>query len=342
MSSDPGCARDCPEWISVEGIITPGSASAFARVVADPGGRRLPVLISSHGGSVREALAMGQLIRAKGLAVAVARTLVANCPERARDCPGARGRAIVGGASCASACPLVLAGGVVRLVGPSPLVGVHQVTTIMKETEGVEGLTKTVKIYEQDWVDKTVEDYLTVMGVGDPMMTLLRKTPAANIRWLSLDEIRSSGLATGALDPTEPILVAGANGLNGRSFDKTAGPDLLAATAGRKGGDGPILALSYRRGGGALEIALTRQGARLAPSVAAWTMTVGEGAPLPLQSATDETARAFLPRDRFCGLRRDSRVVVTPTSSSAPGPDALSFDLSAATGVQGLFAEACP
>ena len=84
---------------------------------------------------------MGALIRSKGLVVAVARTMIANCPERARDCPGARGRAIVDGAFCASACPLILAGGVERLVGPAPQVGVHQITTVEKETEGVEHLT---------------------------------------------------------------------------------------------------------------------------------------------------------------------------------------------------------
>ena len=57
---------------------------------------------------MRDALAIGLMIHSKGLVVAVARTLIANCPERARDCPGARGRAIVGGAHCASACPLIL------------------------------------------------------------------------------------------------------------------------------------------------------------------------------------------------------------------------------------------
>ena len=35
MSSDKACEPDCPEWISVEGTITPGSAAAFAKIVAD-------------------------------------------------------------------------------------------------------------------------------------------------------------------------------------------------------------------------------------------------------------------------------------------------------------------
>ena len=42
-----------------------------------------------------------------------------------------------GGAFCASACPLILAAGVERLVGPVPMVGVHQITEVLKEKEGV-------------------------------------------------------------------------------------------------------------------------------------------------------------------------------------------------------------
>ncbi len=339
VSSDKACAPDCPEWISAEGIIRPGSAAAFAHVVEGLNGRRLPVLISSHGGSVRDALEMGALIRAKGLAVAVARTLLEDCPERARACPDPRGAAVVGGASCGSACPLVLAGGVERLVGPAPLVGVHEITTIMKETEGVAGLHKTVKLYEQDWVDRTVETYLSEAGVGEPVMSLLRKTPAANIRWLSLDELRSSGLATAALDPVEPILAEGASGLNARAFGADAEPDLLTAKVGDKEGLGLVLTLAYRRGGGALEVGLTRAGAQSTPVPADWASSVGGGASDMMTSMGSATASALLPRDRFCKLGRTGLLTAVPQSAPAKP---VSFDLADAAGVETLVSEACP
>jgi hypothetical protein len=136
-SADPACAPNCPEWLSAEGKIEPGSARAFAEAVNRLEGRRLPVLIHSPGGSVADAIAMGELIRSKGLAVAVARTLMPDCPESAPKCPDGPGTVITGGAICASACALVLAGGVERLVGPVPQVGVHQITTVLKETDGV-------------------------------------------------------------------------------------------------------------------------------------------------------------------------------------------------------------
>src|SRR5271155_5285589 len=62
ISSDPACEPNCPEWISAEGMILPGTAGAFRKAILDLGGRRLPVLISSHGGSPGAALQVGALI----------------------------------------------------------------------------------------------------------------------------------------------------------------------------------------------------------------------------------------------------------------------------------------
>jgi hypothetical protein len=100
----------------------PGTGAAFAKAIANLRDRRLPVLVSSGGGSLADAAAMGRLIRQKRLAVAVARALIEKCPARARACPQPKGQAITGGAKCASACPFILAG-VERFVGPAAMVG---------------------------------------------------------------------------------------------------------------------------------------------------------------------------------------------------------------------------
>ena len=347
MSSDPACEPDCPEWISAEGMITTGTAAVFARFLADLAGRRLPVLISSHGGSVGDALAMGEMIRAKGLVVAVARTLVADCSERARACPNARGEAITGGAFCASACPLVLAGGVERLVGPVPRVGVHQITTVTKEVEGVEGLTRVRKVYEQDWIDEKVKTYLTEMGIGEPVMSLLRKTPAASIRWLSLSEITEGRLATLALDPSWPVLADGANGLNGHALVGDA-PDLFTAKAeAPMGGGGAMLeaAFAYRRGGGAVEVVLNPR-AMASGWPPRWTIEPAAGGGVPPMAAPGATpARALMPRERFCALVHDGKFVATPETTAggdvaAPAP--IAFDIATMDGAGALTSQACP
>ncbi|RBP17322.1 hypothetical protein DFR50_103209 [Roseiarcus fermentans] len=336
-SSDPACQPNCPEWISAEGIISRGTASALAKALDGLGGRRLPILISSYGGSVRDALDMGRLIRARRLAVAVARTLVANCPQRARECPDARGRAMVDGAVCASACPFVLAAGVARLVGPAPRVGVHQITTVFEETEGADRPRRTVKVYEQDWVDRTVAAYLASAGVGEPVMEFLRRTPAASIRWLSLDEIKASRLASEALDPAAPISTEGGGGLAGFAFGDLAKPDVMTATAPDRGGLGAVLTLTYRRGGGALELALARAGERATKFEVGFAPA--PGASLASVEARERTARPLLPRDRFCARRGDGPLVVTAAGPASPP---LAFDLAGAADVEALAAEACP
>ena len=208
---------------------------------------------------------MGELIRAKGLAVAVARTLITNCPEASPKCPDGPGAAITGGATCASACVLVLAGGVERLAAPSALIGVHQTTTLVSETEGLAHLKSTRKIYESQGVDAAIEGYLSAMGVGEPVMTLMRKTWAASIRWLSLAELKDSHLATLALDAAEPILTSGANGLNAKAFDgDPPRADLMQASLVRPlasaAGATLEIAFRYRRGGGAVEAEAIERG----------------------------------------------------------------------------------
>ena len=303
---------------------------------------------------------MGKLIRAKGLAVAVARTLMPDCAETAPRCPDGPGTVITGGATCASACALVLAGGVERLVGPVPEVGVHQITTVVKETDGVAHRTSTQKFYEQEGADAEVKDYLTAMGIGDPVMAMLRKTPAASVHWLSLDDLRDSRLATLALDAAEPILASGANGLNGHAFEgDPPPPDLLRATTAEtlalpiKGLGAKLeIALSYRRGGGAVEAEVTAPEADGREATdqpgSGWTLTLAPdgGEPLQLKMAGLTPARAIIPRERFCALGQDGKLVASPHASLASDSWAddpsVGFALADMEGAKALVAEACP
>ena len=347
-SADPACKPNCPEWLSAEGRIEPGSAKAFADAIANLKGRRLPILIHSPGGSVADAGVMGELIRAKGLAVAVARTLITNCPEASPKCPDGPGTAITGGATCASACVLVLAGGVERLAAPSARIGVHQITTVVSETEGLAHLKSTRKIYEQQGVDAAVEAYLAAMGVGEPVMTLMRKTYAASIRWLSPAELKDSHLATLGLDATEPILASGANGLNGRALDgDPPRADLIQASLIRPlaaSGASLEITFRYRRGGGAVEAEAIERGLKAPQAAPSPELSLALTAPgveaVPLRTAGTTSAPTLLPRERFCALAHGGATI----ASTAPdGPqDFAPVELAAMDGARTLIAEACP
>jgi hypothetical protein len=347
-SAEAACKPDCPEWLSAEGRIEPGTAKVFAVAIANLKGRRLPILIHSPGGSVADAGAMGELIRAKGLAVAVARTLIANCPEGSLKCPDGPGTAITGGAACASACVLVLAGGVERLAAPSARIGVHQITTVVSETEGLAHLKSTRKLYEQKGVDAAVEAYLAATGVGEPVMTLMRKTSAASIRWLSPAELKDSRLLTLALDAAEPILSSGANGLNGHAFDgDPPRPDLAQASVVRTmagGGATVEVTFRYRPGGGAVEVEAIESGLD-SPSAADRSSpdpSVSEagGRPMQLKTTAAAPVRTLIPRERFCALAH-GRVTIASTPPERPRIFAP-IEVAALDGAKTLFAQACP
>ena len=123
-SDAPGCEPTCPEWISAEGAIDAKTLALLKAQLKVLAGRKLPIAVSSTGGDAEAAMALGRTIRKSGLSVAVARTTFVGCQPEQKDCTanaskGARyvGSAAPDGASCRSACLMMLAGGVRRLAG---------------------------------------------------------------------------------------------------------------------------------------------------------------------------------------------------------------------------------
>jgi hypothetical protein len=225
---------------------------------------------------------------------------------------------------------------------------VHQTTTLVSETEGLAHLKSTRKVYEQQGVDAAVEAYLAAMGVGDPVMTLMRKTSAASIRWLSPAELKDSHLATLALDIAEPILTSGANGLNGRAFDgDPPRSDLVQASAVRTvagGGAALEVTFRYRPGGAAVEMeAIDR--ARDSPQAADRSssdssLSAAGDRPLQLRTTGATPVRTLIPRERFCALAH-GRLTIASTPPERP-QGLAPIELATLDGAKALFAEACP
>ena len=178
-------------------------------------------------------------------------------------------------------------------------------------------------------------------------MTLMRKTPAASVHWLSLADLKASRLATGALDGAQPILTGGPNGLNGRAFDgDPPGADLVPASVDMPlaRGDAPLeITFRYRRGGGAVEAEVMERGLdapQAEPLSRAFSLTLSAPGAEPLQLKTAGKARALIPRERFCALAHSGAMIAA--STSAPPQEFPPVALSAMKGVQALIAEACP
>jgi hypothetical protein len=219
---DAKCEPKCPEWISAEGKIVPGTAAEFRQMINSLGDQKLPILIHSGGGAVRDAMAIGRLIRDRQFDVAVSRTEFDSCVDS--NCPtryGVRGKVVDFHAICASACALLLAGGERRFVAPLAFVGVHQITafqtkrtvyrtyrvltrrtgeenvTVSRTLIGEREVSRTFKLARPPQsVEEEMSRYLSDMGVSSAVLALMAATPATSIHWMTIPEMGETHIAT--------------------------------------------------------------------------------------------------------------------------------------------------
>lgn len=234
--SAPGCEPTCPEWISAEGSIEAGTPALFKRTLKALGGRKLPLVVDSPGGNVDAALALGRLIRKNKLDIAVGKTQFVGCLPDVKNCrendgKGARyfGSPYAAGAICNSACPLMFAGGIRRVVGQWAYLGVHQITTTYIRTKlqyrttyrVVRGKKKVLskkivsrkdagsyKTYEMSKAtEKRLAAYLKEMGVGRDVLETMKNTPASSIQQLAPYDMLQAKLVT-SLDAVDLLTAA--------------------------------------------------------------------------------------------------------------------------------------
>ncbi len=220
-----GCEPNCPQWISAEGQIMPGSANQFRKILKQAGKLRLPVVITSQGGDVEAALAIGQMIRQRKLDILVGWTLFTGCNPTVKTCklPKAQkgvyaGIAMTSRGYCLSACPFIVAAGQKRILGAGAILGVHEITTQpitqrirYNETYRIVNGKKKVlsrKVVSRKNIvgkpttklskpfDRKLKAYLSTMGVSPAMLDLLRLAPPSDIHTLTTEEMKSTNLVT--------------------------------------------------------------------------------------------------------------------------------------------------
>jgi hypothetical protein len=224
-SSAPGCEPNCPEWISAEGTIEAGTPALLKRLLKTLGGRPLPIVVNSPGGNVDAALQLGRMVRKNKLDIAVGITEFSGCSPGMKNCRGndAKDQTYSGvahdsGAMCNSACPLMFAGGIRRVVGEWAYLGVHQITTTFRREKllyrttyrMVNGRKKIIstrivsrknagsyKTYEMSKaVEKRLSAYLKEMGVEQGVLDVMKATPASDIRQIEPDDMLEMKLVT--------------------------------------------------------------------------------------------------------------------------------------------------
>ena len=237
-SSTPFCEPHCPEFIWARGAIEVGTPAAFKKILKRIGNKRLPIVISSPGGSVDAAYKVGRMIRERKLDVRVGSAYLTACPAAQPHCEAQQTKTgIYSGVIvdydvyCNSACPLILAGGVRRLAGPTTYVGVHQITTTYsrekfryrekyKIVKGKKRVIEkkvvsrkkvdsyqTTKLYKSS--ERAFIAYLKEMGVAKSYFTAAQATPAKDMRRLGRAEMIGMNLTTG----DEPAVIFAKAGL---------------------------------------------------------------------------------------------------------------------------------
>ena len=151
------------------GTITPGIAKVFAAEVEKRGSYIKTIVLQSPGGSVRDALDMGRLIRKHKFATEVEANKY-----------------------CASSCPLVFAGGVERRAGPKAALGVHQVSALGQGLSNDDGMNSAQQI------SAICQKYLREMGIDLGVWVHAMETPRDELYYFKPDELLSLKLATSA------------------------------------------------------------------------------------------------------------------------------------------------
>ncbi|WP_298257977.1 hypothetical protein [Bradyrhizobium sp.] len=134
------CGSGCDSWIAIEGQIDGGAAARFRKFFKPLRDRNLPIYITSPGGNLEQALAMGTFLHAKPAVVRVARTVATECGFEAQDsevCLKLKqsSRQLTGdlwtrNAICNSACPYFLLGASTREIAPDATLGVHSAKVV--------------------------------------------------------------------------------------------------------------------------------------------------------------------------------------------------------------------
>lgn len=154
--------------LSAQGSIEPGAAERFATEIEARGEYVKTVLLDSPGGAVGDALAISKLIREKKL-----------------------GTKVASGALCASSCPIIMAGGVVREAEKGAVIGVHQIFNGSREKLSAERAMSEAQRTTAD-----VSRHLEEMGIKSGVWLHALETPPDRLYYLTAEEMKEFALTT--------------------------------------------------------------------------------------------------------------------------------------------------
>lgn len=164
--------------LSLTGSIDPGSFERVEAEIAARGEYVKSVALNSPGGSVADAVKIGALMVVGEYTTSVA--------------PGAL---------CASSCPLILAGGKLRLASRHAAIGLHQIYAMASAADLPSGLAGVgTAMSEAQHTTAVITRYLNTTAVDPAMWLHALETPPDQLYYLSPDELAKYRLVTQLTD----------------------------------------------------------------------------------------------------------------------------------------------
>jgi hypothetical protein len=200
------CGSGCDTWIAIEGQIDNGAAARFRKFFKPLRDRDLPIYITSPGGNLEQALAMGTFLHAKPAVVRVARTVVKECGFEAQDsdvCLKLKqsGRELTGdlwtrNAICNSACPYFLLGASTREIAPDASLGVHsaKVVTQFLGVVPTPAMLAAAARRGQERSNGLLASYFAHIGADSGLLKLVSTVKFEDVHVLTREEIVRFGI----------------------------------------------------------------------------------------------------------------------------------------------------
>ena len=207
------CGSGCSEWIAAEGTIDENAHRRLRGLLNRLDRRKLPIYFHAPGGSLEAAMAIGRMMRERGISAGVGRTIPRGCDplqehEAACDSLKRSGRELLAELRtartlCNSACVYALIGARVREVGAGARIGVHEIAISRYDERGLpvpvdrKSLSQA-QLKHLQAAEVQLARYIGGMGIDKALFDAAAQIGHERVRYLSLNEIARFGI-----DPRE-------------------------------------------------------------------------------------------------------------------------------------------
>jgi hypothetical protein len=238
------CGPGCDRWIAIEGTVDADAAWRVRQFLSGVKDTQLPIYFHSPGGEVRQAFAIGRMLRARNAIGRVGRTIASACAAGSQIDDACLKIKTAGGevqaelatryAMCNSACSYLFLGATTREVAPDAALGVHN-SKLIVEFRGHPSARQRAEFMasHRDRDDRERSSFVEAMGISHEFVDLVETVKFESMHILTRPELYRFGIDTRNLAETAWTLETGS-----RAY--------IRKTALAKKDDGSFRAMEWR------------------------------------------------------------------------------------------------